>query len=94
MSDTTMGRAELDAARLFVVADGDLVCRSCRGGVGPSTRTNVCRVRAGRVETELRNPVPVAPADRERLDAFVASVRRVSPRSRMLVPGYHTAYHF
>ncbi|MEU6073343.1 MBL fold metallo-hydrolase [Micromonospora sp. NPDC047074] len=45
-------------------------------------------------ETELRNPVPVAPADRERLDTFVAAVRRVSPRSRVVVPEYHTAYHF
>ncbi|MEU4380298.1 MBL fold metallo-hydrolase [Micromonospora echinofusca] len=45
-------------------------------------------------ETELRNPVPVAPSDRERLDALVAAVRRVSPRSRVIVPRYHTAYHF
>ncbi|MFG1775956.1 MBL fold metallo-hydrolase [Micromonospora sp. NPDC049048] len=45
-------------------------------------------------ETELRNPVPVAPADRERLDALVVAVRRVSPRSRVVVPEYHTAYHF
>ncbi|MGN9764382.1 MBL fold metallo-hydrolase [Micromonospora sp. SD12] len=45
-------------------------------------------------ETELRNPVPVAPSDRERLDALVAAVRRVSPRSRVIVPEYHTAYHF
>ncbi|MFG3421283.1 MBL fold metallo-hydrolase [Micromonospora sp. NPDC048063] len=45
-------------------------------------------------ETELRNPVPVAPKDRERLDGLVAAVRRVSPRSRVVVPEYHTAYHF
>ncbi|MFI7487964.1 MBL fold metallo-hydrolase [Micromonospora echinaurantiaca] len=45
-------------------------------------------------ETELRNPVPVAPTDRERLDEFVATIRRVSPRSRVLVPEYGTAYHF
>ncbi|MEU4781804.1 MBL fold metallo-hydrolase [Micromonospora sp. NPDC023633] len=45
-------------------------------------------------ETELRNPVPVAPTDRERLDGLIAAVRRVSPRSRVVVPEYHTAYHF
>jgi L-ascorbate metabolism protein UlaG (beta-lactamase superfamily) len=45
-------------------------------------------------ETELRNPVPVAATDRERLDGLVTAVRRVSPRSRVVVPEYHTAYHF
>ncbi|MCM0678766.1 MBL fold metallo-hydrolase, partial [Micromonospora phytophila] len=45
-------------------------------------------------ETALRNPVPVATKDRERLDRLVAAVRRVSPRSRVVVPEYHTAYHF
>ncbi|WP_433390463.1 MBL fold metallo-hydrolase [Micromonospora sp. KLBMP9576] len=45
-------------------------------------------------ETELRNPVTVAPGDRERLDTLLAAVRRVSPRSRVIVPEYHTAYHF
>jgi L-ascorbate metabolism protein UlaG (beta-lactamase superfamily) len=45
-------------------------------------------------ETALRNPVPVATTDRERLDGLVAAVRRVSPRSRVIVPEYHTAYHF
>ncbi|MEU7930780.1 hypothetical protein [Micromonospora echinofusca] len=51
----------------------------------------VVPVHLDNFETELRNPVPVAPSDRERLDA---AVRRVSPRSRVIVPEYHTAYHF
>ncbi|TDC38379.1 MBL fold metallo-hydrolase [Micromonospora sp. 15K316] len=45
-------------------------------------------------ETELRNPPTVAPADRTRLDRLIASVRESSPRSRVLVPEYGTAYHF
>ncbi|WP_433537225.1 MBL fold metallo-hydrolase [Micromonospora sp. CA-249363] len=45
-------------------------------------------------ETELRNPPVVAPADRDRLDDMIAAVRRISPRSRVLVPEYETAYHF
>ncbi|SCE77972.1 L-ascorbate metabolism protein UlaG, beta-lactamase superfamily [Micromonospora coriariae] len=45
-------------------------------------------------ETKLQNPPPVAPADRIRLDDMIAAVRRISPRSRVLVPEYETAYHF
>ncbi|MER7889315.1 MBL fold metallo-hydrolase [Micromonospora sp. NPDC094482] len=45
-------------------------------------------------ETELRNPPTVAPADRTRLDQLIAAVRASSPRSRVLVPEYRTAYHF
>ncbi|WP_433118201.1 MBL fold metallo-hydrolase [Micromonospora sp. CA-246542] len=45
-------------------------------------------------ETPLRNPPAVAPADRARLDDMIAAVRRISPRSRVLVPEYETAYHF
>ncbi|MFF5069910.1 MBL fold metallo-hydrolase [Micromonospora olivasterospora] len=45
-------------------------------------------------ETPLTNPPTVAPNDRQRLDALVAAVREASPRSRVLVPEYHTAYHF
>ncbi|MEU8167805.1 MBL fold metallo-hydrolase [Micromonospora sp. NPDC049004] len=45
-------------------------------------------------ETPLQNPPVVAPADRDRLDAMIAAVRRISPRSRVLVPEYETAYHF
>ncbi|PWR07517.1 MBL fold metallo-hydrolase [Micromonospora acroterricola] len=45
-------------------------------------------------ETTLQNPPPVAPADRLRLDDMIAAIRRISPRSRVLVPEYETAYHF
>ncbi|MER5703662.1 MBL fold metallo-hydrolase [Micromonospora sp. NPDC002296] len=45
-------------------------------------------------ETPLVNPPTVAPADRDRLDALVAAVRAVSPRTRVLVPEYGTAYRF
>ncbi|WFE33975.1 MBL fold metallo-hydrolase [Micromonospora sp. WMMD975] len=45
-------------------------------------------------ETELVNPPTVAATDRARLDALIAEVRRVSPRSRVLVPEYQTAYRF
>ncbi|MET8230274.1 MBL fold metallo-hydrolase [Micromonospora sp. NPDC005298] len=45
-------------------------------------------------ETALKNPPPVAPTDRTRLDDMIAAVRRISPRSRVLVPEYETAYHF
>ncbi|MEV7328933.1 MBL fold metallo-hydrolase [Micromonospora sp. NPDC093244] len=45
-------------------------------------------------ETPLENPPPVAPTDRARLDDMIAAVRRISPRSRVLVPEYETAYHF
>ncbi|MGK5738593.1 MBL fold metallo-hydrolase [Micromonospora sp. URMC 103] len=45
-------------------------------------------------EIELRNPPTVAPADRTQLDKLVAAVRESSPRSRVLVPEYDTAYHF
>ncbi|NBE81672.1 MBL fold metallo-hydrolase [Micromonospora rubida] len=45
-------------------------------------------------ETPLVNPPTVAPADRDRLNALVAAVRAVSPRTRVLVPEYGTAYRF
>ncbi|MFG1868728.1 MBL fold metallo-hydrolase [Micromonospora arborensis] len=45
-------------------------------------------------ETGLQNPPVVAPTDRERLNDMIAAVRRISPRSRVLVPEYETAYHF
>ncbi|MBY8872372.1 MBL fold metallo-hydrolase [Micromonospora sp. PLK6-60] len=45
-------------------------------------------------ETPLTNPPRVEPNDRTRLDALITEVRRVSPRSRVLLPEYHTAYHF
>lgn len=45
-------------------------------------------------ETPLQNPPVVAPTDRTRLDEMIAAIRRISPRSRVLVPEYETAYHF
>ncbi|WFE50067.1 MBL fold metallo-hydrolase [Micromonospora sp. WMMD1155] len=45
-------------------------------------------------ETELKNPPPVAETDRTRLNEMIAAIRRISPRSRVLVPEYETAYHF
>ncbi|WP_406075358.1 MBL fold metallo-hydrolase [Micromonospora sp. NBC_01638] len=45
-------------------------------------------------ETPLQNPPVVAPTDRTRLNDMIAAVRRISPRSRVLVPEYETAYHF
>ncbi|MFF5177678.1 MBL fold metallo-hydrolase [Micromonospora sp. NPDC000316] len=45
-------------------------------------------------ETPLRNPPVVAPADRTRLNEMIAAIRRISPRTRVLVPEYETAYHF
>ncbi|MCW3815545.1 MBL fold metallo-hydrolase [Micromonospora sp. DR5-3] len=45
-------------------------------------------------ETTLTNPPAVAESDRKRLDDLIAAVREVSPRSRVLLPEYHTAYHF
>ncbi|MFI0791430.1 MBL fold metallo-hydrolase [Micromonospora rubida] len=45
-------------------------------------------------ETPLVNPPTVAPADRDRLNALVAAVRAASPRTRVLVPEYGTAYRF
>ncbi|SCL59632.1 MBL fold metallo-hydrolase [Micromonospora chersina] len=45
-------------------------------------------------ETPLTNPPTVAPNDRRRLDDLIAAVRKASPRSRVLVPEYHTAYRF
>jgi len=45
-------------------------------------------------ETPLRNPPPVAPADRERLDAMITSIRRVAPRTRIVLPDYLKPYTF
>ncbi|MGC1209769.1 MAG: MBL fold metallo-hydrolase [Micromonospora sp.] len=45
-------------------------------------------------ETPLTNPPTVAPSDRKRLDDLIAAVRKASPRSRVLLPEYHTAYRF
>ncbi|MBM0274669.1 MBL fold metallo-hydrolase [Micromonospora tarensis] len=45
-------------------------------------------------ETALENPPSVAETDRTRLNEMVAAIRRISPRSRVLVPEYEQAYHF
>ncbi|SCL17392.1 L-ascorbate metabolism protein UlaG, beta-lactamase superfamily [Micromonospora pallida] len=45
-------------------------------------------------ETELTNPPPVTGNDQQRLDAFLADVRRVAPRTRILLPEYLTPYTF
>ena len=54
----------------------------------------VVPVHCDNFETALQNPPPVAPTDRTRLNEMIAAVRRISPRSRVLVPEYETAYHF
>ncbi|MFE9958067.1 MBL fold metallo-hydrolase [Micromonospora sp. NPDC005299] len=56
--------------------------------------TVVVPVHWDNFETPLTNPPTVAPNDRKRLDDLIAAVRKASPRSRVLVPEYHTAYHF
>lgn len=45
-------------------------------------------------ETPLRNPPPIAPADALKLEAFLAEIRRVAPRSHILQPTYNTPYTF
>ncbi|SNS66991.1 L-ascorbate metabolism protein UlaG, beta-lactamase superfamily [Asanoa hainanensis] len=45
-------------------------------------------------EKPLENPPPVAPADRERLDAMITSIRRVAPRTRIVLPDYLKPYTF
>ncbi|GIF62733.1 hypothetical protein Ais01nite_07680 [Asanoa ishikariensis] len=45
-------------------------------------------------EKPLENPPPVAPADRERLDAMISSIRRVAPRTRIVLPDYLKPYTF
>ncbi|MEN3609581.1 MBL fold metallo-hydrolase [Plantactinospora sp. ZYX-F-223] len=45
-------------------------------------------------ETELRNPPPIAPADRPRFEAMLTAIRRAAPRSRIVVPEYLTGYTF
>ena len=45
-------------------------------------------------EVELRNPPTVTGKDKDRLDLFVAAVRDIAPRTRVLVPEYLTPYTF
>lgn len=45
-------------------------------------------------ETPLVNPPVIAPADKPKLEAFLAEIRRVAPRTRILQPEYSTPYTF
>ncbi|MEV4534127.1 MBL fold metallo-hydrolase [Asanoa sp. NPDC049518] len=45
-------------------------------------------------ERPLENPPQVAPADRERLDAMITTIRRVAPRTRIVLPDYLKTYTF
>lgn len=45
-------------------------------------------------EVPLQNPPTVAPSDKERLDLFLAAVRRTAPHTRVVVPEYLTPYRF
>ncbi|MFC5924669.1 MBL fold metallo-hydrolase [Micromonospora vulcania] len=70
---------------------GDYLPRLLKGLDYPKV---VVPVHWDNFETTLENPPTVAPNDRIRLDNMIAEVRRISPRSRVLVPEYGTAYHF
>jgi L-ascorbate metabolism protein UlaG (beta-lactamase superfamily) len=43
-------------------------------------------------ETPLENPPQTTPADKQRLDAFVAAVRKAAPRTNVVIPEYLTPY--
>jgi L-ascorbate metabolism protein UlaG (beta-lactamase superfamily) len=45
-------------------------------------------------EVELRNPPAVSGHDKDRLDLFLAAVRKTAPSTRILVPEYLTPYTF
>ncbi|MCO5987834.1 MBL fold metallo-hydrolase [Actinoallomurus spadix] len=45
-------------------------------------------------ETPLTNPPKPDPQVEPHLDAFVSTVRKVSPRSEIVLPSYLTPYHF
>jgi hypothetical protein len=45
-------------------------------------------------EVELRNPPTTTPTDQDRLDLFLAAVRKAAPRTRILLPEYLTPYTF
>ncbi|WP_430495976.1 MBL fold metallo-hydrolase [Micromonospora trifolii] len=45
-------------------------------------------------EVELHNPPTTTLKDKERLDLFLAAVRRAAPRSEILLPEYLTPYTF
>ncbi|MEH1165474.1 MBL fold metallo-hydrolase [Micromonospora sp. CPCC 205539] len=70
---------------------GDYLPRLLKGLDYPKV---VVPVHWDNFETALQNPPTVAETDRKRLDEMIAAVRRISPRSKVLVPEYETAYHF
>ena len=45
-------------------------------------------------ETALTNPPKPDPDVKPHLDAFVATVRKISPRTKVVVPRYLTPYRF
>jgi hypothetical protein len=45
-------------------------------------------------EVPLRNPPTMTPKDKERFDLFVGTVRRVAPRTEIVIPEYATPYRF
>ncbi|HEX5540887.1 MAG TPA: MBL fold metallo-hydrolase [Micromonospora sp.] len=45
-------------------------------------------------EVPLQNPPRVEPTDRQRLDALIREVRRVSSRTRVIIPEYGAPYRF
>ncbi|MFI5834984.1 MBL fold metallo-hydrolase [Micromonospora sp. NPDC051300] len=99
-----MGASDLDERRLTGLApDVAMIASAATGSVADYVPRLMAALDRPKVvvpvhwdnfETELVNPPTVADTDRARLDALIAEVRRVSPRSRVLVPEYHTAYRF
>ncbi|GGM74313.1 hypothetical protein ACFFX1_10040 [Dactylosporangium sucinum] len=61
---------------------------------GPGRPKVVVPVHWDNFETALRNPPPVAPADKPRLETMLAAIRSASPRSTVLLPAYDTPYTF
>ncbi|MDG4825925.1 MBL fold metallo-hydrolase [Asanoa sp. WMMD1127] len=45
-------------------------------------------------EKPLENPPPAVPDDRAKLETMIATIRRVAPRTRIVVPDYLTPYTF
>ncbi|GGM19961.1 hypothetical protein GCM10011608_00710 [Micromonospora sonchi] len=56
--------------------------------------TTVVPVHWDNFETALTNPPPVSANDQAQLNKFLTAVRRVAPRTRVLLPRYLTPYTF
>lgn len=83
-----------DVAMLAVPSTGvtyDYVPRLVAALNRPAT---IVPVHWDNFETPLNNPPAATPDDRKRLDAFVTAVRKVAPRSKILLPEYLTPYTF